>query len=56
MSGQKSSPTQLNLTEIVDIVAGEDLFIVEVYGRVASCVARDSISVTHADVTFRGRI
>ena len=50
-----SGPRKLNLTEIEDIMGGDELFIVEVYGYVSSCVTRDSINVTHSDYTFNGR-
>ena len=51
-----SGPLKLNLTEIDAIMGGADRFIVEVYGRVGSCVTRESIGVKHADSHYRGRM
>lgn len=52
-----NGPIKLNLTEIEDILQseGDELFTVEVYGKVGSTVTRDSMDVKHSSSNFKGR-
>ena len=50
-----TGPFKLNLTKIEDILGGDGFFTVDVYGKVGSCVTRESINVKHGDYNFKGR-
>ena len=52
-----NTPTKLNLATVRDILRRMDpnLFVVEVYGRIASCSAYEDITVNHSGKQLVGR-
>ena len=52
-----NSPTKLNLACIDDIIArtNENLFFVEVYGRVTNCTPYEDTTVNHGGKSLQGR-